>query len=161
MNWFARVETYLDEIEPLVAGLDQMLQTMRVETSEMNPEAVQHGHAQLMEALSTLEQKIAQREELLCSEEAPQRGATLTEKLLQSGSASSRLLSDRCRSTSAKIASVNQRAVALFVCQFHLSQLSGEIIRLLAGQTAPTTYQSPSRQQSRENLGGGLFNEAA
>ena len=106
-------------------------------------------------------EEIAEREQLLCAEDAPQLGVTLTEKIQHDAHPRSQALAERCRAVSAMISTVNQRAISLFVCQFHLAQLGSDIVRLLAGQTSPPTYQAPNRSEKSSDLGGGLFNEAA
>lgn len=160
-SWFERVEDYLDEVEQIAAEIDETLKRTRLETSELKSPEVMRSNASLMESLAALETKIAQREQLLHAEDAPQTGGTLTEKIQRSTDSSRKDLAIRCQTVSALISTVNQRAVSLFVCQFHLAQLSGDIVRLLAGQTAPPTYQAPNRNEKKAELGGGLFNEAA
>ncbi len=160
-SWFDRVEFYLNAVEEIAAQIETTLKSARLDTSELNAEAVDQANAAMLESLAVLEQRIVQREQLLQAEDAPIPGVTLTEKIEGSGHARRRELAERCRSVSLSISSINQRAVSLFVCQFHLSQMSGEIIRLLAGQIAPPTYQAPNRSDKKSELGGGLFNEAA
>ncbi len=160
-SWFDRVESYLDEVEEIAGKIDETLKSTRLETSEFNAVEVERQNVSLMESLALLEMKIAEREQLLQAEDAPQIGVTLTEKIVRSASTQSQGLAERCRAVSAMVSTVNQRAISLFVCQFHLSQLGSDIVRLLAGQTSPPTYQAPNRSEKSSDLGGGLFNEAA
>ena len=160
-SWFQRVERYLDDVEAVAAQLDATLKNARLDTSEFNVPGVDSANATLLESLAALEQKIADRESLRRAEDAPEAGASLTEKLQRCPQAQGQNLAPRCQEVSQLISIINQRAISLFVCQFHLSQLSGDIIRLLAGQTAPPTYQAPNRGEKKGELGGGLFNEAA
>ena len=160
-SWFARVASYLVELEQVADKIDQALQSTRIETGDYKVEDAKAHHGRLMESLGLLEAKIAEREELLKASDAPTTGVTLTDKIKDSALPGSRALTARCQAVSQRISTVNQRAISVFVCQFHLSQVTSDIVRLLAGQTLKATYHAPNQSQGRGEPGGGLFNEAA
>ena len=110
---------------------------------------------------------VAQRESLLCDDDAPQRGASLAEKLRASVDFESHELASRCDLITRSLADSHHRAVSLFVCQFHLAELSNEIVGILSGTLASATYgpqgttsQEPGTHARSAGGGGGLFNEA-
>ncbi len=160
-SWYGCVESYLSEVEIIAQQIDRTLDETRLETRRLEAAEVEHANSRLLEVLAALELKIEQRQSLLSAEDAPKSGTTLTEKLQGCGEAGVEELLARCRSVSEMISSINQRAISLFVCQFHLSQLSTDIVRLLAGQASPATYAAPTQAEKPGDLAGGLLDEAA
>ncbi len=155
--WHHRVSQYLDGLESVALEISSHLENSQVATVAGDP-TVQHSTDRLRDALAELEKKIAAREELLKAPNAPVGGSTLTDKLKRSDAAGSDEVAARCDRVAESIALANHRAVALFVCQYHLADFSAEIIRLLSGADAPATYGGSNSQPSG---GGTLFNEAA
>ena len=160
-SWYARVQCYLDDLEAIALQIDRTLEETRVETKRLDALEVQKANTRLLEALAALESKIEQRQSLLSAADAPKSGTTLTEKLQSCGDSSDEKLVARCRRVSEMISSINYRAISLFVCQFHLSQLSTDVVRLLAGQASPATYGAPTQAEKPGDLAGGLLDEAA
>jgi len=155
-SWTGRVETYMDQLQDLVEEIDVILQQTNVESRGSDPATVQALTERLGERLVELVQKVAHRDELLRSEDAPSSGTTLTEKL---DDAEQNDLVDRAKEVAQRIKKVHERSMSLFVCQYHLSNLTTDLVRLLAGADQTTTYggsglASPVPQ-------GGLFNESA
>jgi hypothetical protein len=160
-SWYSRVQSYLDDLEGIARQIDQTLEQTGVETKRLDAAEVEQANSRLLEALAALESKVDQRQSLLSAADAPKLGTVLTEKLQRCGEPAGEILVARCRSVSDMISSINQRAISLFVCQFQLAQLSTDIIRLLAGQDAPATYNAPTRAEKPGDLAGGLLDEAA
>lgn len=172
MGWLTRVEAYLNELEVAADELARHMKQMKVDqvpTPQTGSEArvgidgslavsVNAATEQLAGCLSDLEGKVAQRELLLRASDAPQMGLTLAEKLEASKDPRSRGLHQRCQMISEMMSDINNHALSLFVCQFHLANLTDDVVRVMAGVPEPTTYGDKSRS---ETLGGNLFNESA
>ncbi len=172
MVWLNRVEAYLDELEVAADRLGRQIKQMKV---DQVPEprsgsdtrvgidgslavTVNAATDQLSVCLSELESKVAQRELLLRATDAPQVGLTLNEKLDAFRDPRGRGLQQRCELISQMLADINNHALSLFVCQFHLANLTDDVVRLMAGVPEPTTYGNSSKSEA---LGGNLFNESA
>ena len=154
--WHERVARYLDGLETVAEQISSSLESSKVDTIAGDP-AVAKSTDRLREALGELEKQIAAREALLKSADAPESGSTLTEKLKQCEAVGSDEVAARCQRVAESIAMANHRAVSLFVCQYHLADFGAEIIRLLSGADAPSTYGGSGQPSG----GGTLFNEAA
>lgn len=160
-TWFQRVEDYLDELEQTIVAIEDNMSRAMVETRGLDVSQVQAMQAELNDLLGSLEAKVAERAVLLDATDAPEIGRNLREKIQVDSNPRSPLVADRCQSLARTIANINQQAVSLFVCQFQLSQFSGNVVRLLAGHSEPATYDASRGGEKSENLGGGLFDEAA
>lgn len=154
--WHERVSHYLDGLEAVAEEISSSLESSKVDTVAGDP-AVERSTDRLRQALGELETQIAAREDLLKAPDAPVSGSTLTEKLKRSDEAGSDEVGTRCERVAESIAMANHRAVSLFVCQYHLADFGAEIIRLLSGADAPSTYGGSGQPSG----GGTLFNEAA
>ena len=158
-SWNLRVTTYLDGLSDVVATVDGILAQARVDASAVDRTAVEKSAADLQQSLLELEQQVAWREALIGAPDAPANGLTLTEKLRALGSDEDAALAARCDELAGRIAIVYQRSIAIFVCQFHLAELTTDLVRLLVGDDLPATYQPvPSKDFSVQ---GGLLNESA
>ncbi len=172
MVWLNRVEAYIDDLELAADGLARQMKQMKVDQvpapktgSEMQAGidgslavSVNAATERLAACLSELEGKVAQRELLLRAADAPQAGLTLSEKLEGVRDPRGRGLHQRCELISEMMADINNHALSLFVCQFHLANLTDDVVRLMAGVPEPTTYGNSNKP---ETLGGNLFNESA
>ncbi len=157
--WPTRVGIYIDEVEQLALTIELILDQTQLESAGGNAGSVQQSTTDLDHALIELEQKIAEREELLRAADAPVAGTTLAEKLQQTGHARDAQLAKRCQQVANLVESTHNRAISIFVCQYHLSELSTELVRLMTGATSPATYGASNA--SSQMPGGGLFNESA
>lgn len=171
MVWLNRVEAYLDDLEVAADGLARQMKQMKVDQvpeprddSKMQrgidgslAVSVNAATEQLAECLSELEVKVAQRQLLLKATDAPESGGTLSEKLEAVTGPRSRSLHRRCVAISEMMGEINNHALSLFVCQFHLANLTDEVVRLMAGVSEPTTYGNSGKP---DTLGGSLFNES-
>jgi hypothetical protein len=172
MVWLNRVEAYLDELEVVADGLSRQMKQIQVDQvpkaksdSEQNigvdgslAVTVNAGTKQIAECLSDLENRVAQREVLLRAADAPQPGLTLSEKLGSLKDQRSTRLRQRCELIGEMMADINNHAVSLFICQFHLANITDDVVRIMAGVSEPTTYGNESKPSP---LGGNLFNESA
>lgn len=157
-SWRDRVAEYVDELAEVAETIDLILDETRIRTIGLRIDEVDASTKQLMAAIGHLEQMVVRREELIRADDAPSMGLSLAEKLLNSRKIEDARLARRCGEVAEMIATTHQRATALFVCQYHLSEFQRDLIGRLSGATAPQTYNR-SGQKSRP--GGGLFNEAA
>lgn len=158
-SWRTHVATYVDQLEEIAQTIDAILAQSKVDTTQGDSHQVDRSTDRLQQALIRLEGKIAQREQLLKSPDAPPSGLSLTEKLRETRNIDDARLAQRCEQVADLIAGANNRAIALFVCQYHLAECSSEIVRLISGNTPPATYgPNPGNTQ---RTSGGLFNESA
>ena len=172
MVWQERVAAYLEELERVTSELSTQIQRVEVDQIPQSPTAapieqgVDAAEAPVVDSdiqalaicLRDLEEKVSQRELLLRAVDGPEDGLTLSQKLAALGDQQSLALQERCVRVSEMIADINNRAVSLFVCQFHLANLTDEIVRIMAGVPEPKTYSTGTKQTA---LGGNLFNESA
>lgn len=161
-GWNSRVAQYTDEMEAIAEKIDLILDDMRVGTSKVDAEEVAASTTQLEASLQELEDMVSNRDQLLRDPDAPPVGLTLTTKLKSTFRIEDARLAKRCTEVSQKIELTHQRAMALFVCQFHLSDLTTDIVKTLAGREQNSTYQNDGKpNESQSSGGGGLFDEAA
>ena len=155
-SWTERVERYVDQLDDLVQQLSAVTDQIQVDQSKCDPQVVQAAADDLVGRLDELERKVAERDQLLKADDAPEAGITLVEKLRDSAQ---RPLADRCVVVGDRIADLHHRSIATFVCQYHLSNLTVDLVRLMTGADRPATYgvdeAGPPTPQ------GGLFNDAA
>jgi hypothetical protein len=155
--WSERVENYLDQVEQIAMTIELILDQIKLETDDSgNP---QESTTDLEQSLVGLEQKIAEREELLRDPDAPVKGATLAEKLGGTRRDQDAQLASRCEQIAGLIESTHHRAISVFVCQYHLAELSTELVRLIVGASLPATYGASN--EGSNPAGGGLFNKSA
>ncbi|TWU59846.1 hypothetical protein Poly51_01190 [Rubripirellula tenax] len=161
MDWTNRVETYLNELEQTAEIIDLILDETRVRTIGVQTDDVSESTRQLKDALADLETKIAEREDLLRDADAPPSGLTLTEKLAGSLRIEDARLASRCRDLAGTIQKTHTRAVSLFVCQYHLADLTTNLVGILSGASRLQTYRAINDTERPSKAGGGLFDEAA
>ncbi len=145
--WPERVGIYVDQVEQIALTIELILDQTQLESSGGDAGKVQESTADLEQSLVELEQKIAEREELLRDPDAPVRGVTLVEKLAATGRDQDAQLARRCEQIAGLIESTHHRAISIFVCQYHLSELSTELVRLMVGASLPATYGASNASQ--------------
>lgn len=156
--WRDRVTQYVDELAQIAETIDLILDETRIRTVGLRPNEVDASTTQLVAAITELESMVERRESLLRADDAPSSGLSLSEKLLVSRRIEDARLARRCGEVAEMIATTHQRATALFVCQYHLSEFQREVLGRLAGASAPQTYD---RSGQKPKPSSGLFNEAA
>lgn len=164
MHWSSRVERYLDELEQCANTIDLILDETRVQAVAVKTGEVDESTRQLQETLATLESKIAERETLLRDADAPPQGLTLVAKLRSSLHVDDERLARRCEQIAGTIEMTHTRAVSLFVCQYHLADLTGSLVRIMTRTDTPQTYNASQTSHGKspgKSSGGGLFDEAA
>jgi hypothetical protein len=164
MQWSNRVECYLDELEECANTIDLILDETRVHAVAVKGREVDESTRQLQASLTTLETKIAERETLLHDADAPPEGLTLIAKLRSTLHVDDERLARRCEQIAGTIELAHTRAVSLFVCQYHLADLTGNLVRIMTRTDKPQTYKaagSSKKQDPQSSRGGGLFDEAA
>lgn len=154
--WPQRVAIYIDQLQQLVEQVDRILQQTEVNVTKPTPAKTNESTGNLQVRLQALEQQIAERESLLHAADAPAMGLTLTEKLRGLDQIELVQAADR---VSDRIQLAHQRSMSLFVCQFHLSNLTTDLVRVLTGGDIPATYGGPNAHVSTPQ--GGLFNKSA
>lgn len=161
-GWALRVSDYLDKLQDCVEKLDEALDDMRMGTKRLAITEVDQSQLRLAAALEELEQLIAAREVLIRAEDAPSMGITIRDILAKQTDAYSKALLQRCQKTSKEIDNSRERAVALFVCQFHLADLSESLLTLLRGAPGPrATYGNASDTRRPADMGGSILNRSA
>ena len=156
--WRERVAEYVDELAEVAETMDLILDETRVRTLGLRTEEVDASTAQLLAAINDLETMVERRDQLIHDPDAPPAGLSLSEKLLYTRKIDDARLARRCGEVAEVIATTHQRATALFVCQYHLSELQRDLLNRLAGATGPQTY---GKNGQKPQGGTGLFNEAA
>lgn len=161
-TWLNRVEHYVETLDQLSERIDLILDETRVGTLGVKDQQISESTVQLQVALAELEEMVAKRDDLLRRADAPVDGTTLTEKLKSTFHIDDARLAKRCEQVSEKVKLTHERAMALFVCQFHLADLTSDILKTISGSQTPDTYQKDSSGSKHRPTGqGGLFDEAA
>lgn len=161
-TWTGRVETYVETLDLLSEKIDLILDETRMGTLGAKDQQINESTEQLQVALAEMEEMVASRDVLLRADDAPDDGTTLTEKLKSTFHIDDARLAKRCKEVSEKIKLTHERAMALFVCQFHLADLTNDILKTISGSQTPDTYKKDSNGSQHRPLGqGGLFDEAA
>ncbi|TWU45160.1 hypothetical protein Q31b_03310 [Novipirellula aureliae] len=163
--WHQRVRDYVDRLERVADSIERILSKSTVSTAALDHSDVTARSGELIEAVGELETLVAERESLLLDAEAPPYGTTLLEKLHAPHRDRDNALASRAKRVSEAVAISHQRALSLFVCQFHLASYTSDVVRMLSGTDTPPTYRASSNaygQKQPEQTGGGrLFNDAA
>lgn len=160
--WMERVTQYLDSLQLCVENLNEALDETRVGTTTLNTKQVGQGTHELTACLQDLERLIAERTQLLSADDVPFAGVSLRDILNRSTDAAAPELAERCARLSRDVDMSRERAVALFVCQFHLGDLSSHLLALLrSGSDQGTTYERGKSEVKRPGIAGSVFNKAA
>jgi hypothetical protein len=161
-SWMERVSHYLDSLEACVEALNDTLDETRVGTTSLDGEQVGEGTRRLTLCLQDLERLIGERKELLDAEDVPFAGVSLRDILNRSSDPSASELAKRCGKLSHEVDMSRERAVALFVCQFHLGDLSNHLLAILrSGTDHGSTYERGKLETKRAGVAGSIFNKAA
>ena len=161
-DWATRVEQYVEHLDEVAETIDLILDETRVSVLGVKDQQIHESTLQLQTALEELEEMVAGRDQLIRDPDAPTEGDTLEEKLKSTFRIEDARLAKRCHEVSEKIQTTHQRALSLFVCQYHLSDLTGDLLQTLSGSKWTATYKSDGGGQHQKPTGqGGLFDEAA
>ena len=158
--WVAAVARYLDELETLAADMQTSMDGMRIGVTERGPAAITPAVIELAKRVDRLQTFVVRRDELLTDPAAPLGGLTLRAKLQSLGSPSADALADRCRGVGETVAETHGRATSLFVCQFHLSELTSDLVRTLNRRRGGETYDR-SGQRRGPTIDGSVMDRAA
>ena len=165
LTWHQRISDDVARLERVADSIESILSKSKVSTAELDHRGVTAESRELIEAVGKLETLVAERESLLLDAEAPAHGTTLLEKLRASHPDRDNALVSRAKRISEMVAVSHQRALSLFVCQFHLASYTSDVVRMLSGTDTPPTYRASSnvygKSQPEQTGGGRLFNDAA
>jgi hypothetical protein len=159
-TWNQAVDSYLQRLSILAYDIDEQLDSLRIGLIEQGPSKMDGHLVSLTQRLQMLEQMVLEREQLLRDPSAPPDGFTLREKLLSTRRFEDGQLARRGEEIVQQIADTQNRATAMFVCQYHLSELTADILRTLRGERGSQTY-GPKNGTRSTTSGGSLFNGAA
>ena len=161
-SWVDRVGLYVEHLDEITENIDLILDETRVNTLGVKGQQINESTVQLQVALAQLEEMVAKRDDLIRASDAPKDGTTLATKLKSTYRIEDARLAKRCQEVSEKIKTTHERALSLFVCQFHLAELTTDIMQTLSGSQRTNTYKKESGGSSQKPMGqGGLFDEAA
>ncbi|MGV3486057.1 MAG: hypothetical protein ACO1RT_16695 [Planctomycetaceae bacterium] len=161
-SWLDRVRAYMDALERCNESLNEALDNTRLGTTSLDTPGMSEATAQLSAGLKELEALIADRKLLLDADDAPLRGVSLRDVLNRCIEPDARALADRCHRLSRAVDLTRERAVALFVCQFQLGDLSSHLLAILrSGADHGVTYEQGKSDVKRTQLSGSVFNRAA
>jgi 16S rRNA G1207 methylase RsmC len=162
LSWHQRVALYLDDLHNCIEQLNEALYAMRAATTDRVLPQLELSQRRLAETLKSLELMISARHELITAGDAPAAGQSLREILKSAGGKDSDELAARCKQLAKEVELSRERAVAVFVCQFHLSDLSGHLLTLLRGVPSPNaTYQQGGAVRRPIAGSGSLLNQSA
>lgn len=156
--WRARVASYIEEATAIADSIDLILDETRMGAASQRGGEIDAATQQLCSAISELERIVQQRDVLLRATDAPPFGLSLSEKLLSTRRIDDARIAKSCREVADLVDRTHQRATSLFICQYHLSNISGDLAARLSSSTMLQTTLG-SRQSPKSN--GGRFHEAA
>ncbi len=160
--WLDRVAQYLDLLQQCIEKLNETMDETRLGTTQLNAPSVESSTVVLTRCLEELERLIADRQLLLHDPEAPLSGVSLRDVLNRCGLAGSDGLAVRCQKLSNDVDLSRERAVALFVCQFHLGEMASHLLGILRnGGDFGATYERGKSEIKRSGSGSSIFNKAA
>ncbi|MEM6689357.1 MAG: hypothetical protein AAF664_08030 [Planctomycetota bacterium] len=160
-NWAETVIEYVGEVIATTESVEKTLDESRVATGEMECDTINQSTAKLETLVHHLQALVMRREEILQHPEAPKSGSTIAEKLLSTRRIEDARLAKQCDDAREKLMSTHDRATALFVCQYHLADLTGDISAILMRDSRTSTYDKSGIVDRRGPAGGGLIDEAA
>lgn len=161
-DWTDRVSDYLDQLEGCAVRLDDALDEMRLGSRRIEMDQLDQAHQSLANALGELESLIAAREELIHADDAPGPGNSIRDILKNQRDDVSKAIAERCHRVSRGLETSRERAIALFVCQFHLAELSQSLLSLFRGDTGHLlTYCNGAEARRPTASGGNLLNKSA
>lgn len=158
--WSDQVSRYVEDLSILVDQIDSQLDDLRLSTIEAGPSKIEPSLIRLAEGLQQLENMVVRRETLLRDQFAPPSGLTLSEKLLSTRILDDSRLARRCGEVASAVAMVNTRATSLFVCHYHLHEITAEMVRTVTGDKRSQTY-GRGGDDELSPPSGGIFDDAA
>ncbi len=159
--WLSRVAQYVDHLDACVEELNDALDETRMGATRRDALEVERSTDRLSNCLIRLESLIAARQALIEADDAPTSGSSLREMVASVPGNDAAQLGLRCAAVARDVDLSRERAVALFVCQYHLTDLTREISLLLRGGETQRFYEDASQSERRPSGGGTLFNKAA
>ncbi|QDV67948.1 hypothetical protein Poly24_16540 [Rosistilla carotiformis] len=159
LNWMADVDTYLQQLNETSEALAGTLVGLEQATRKAASEEIHNQCAKLGSLLRVLQQQLAQREALLiefpdAADAAPVSLQAALSTVKHSGAVE---MVKRCAVISTELQGLHQKAIALFVGQYHLSNMTEEFLRLMSGVSAkPITYD-----KTDDEAGGSFLDRAA
>lgn len=166
-DWHNQVADYFLKLETAIQHLEESVQQIRQLTQHGRYAEIENAASGLNECLQRLDQLIADRQSLLDDPQVPAGHRTLRSALgarlrpadagSESGSEDARILLDQCVELGGRMEGLREQAIALFVCQYHLSETADQLLRLMFPQADATAGLSMGSQSRR---GGRLLDQA-
>ncbi|QDV11864.1 hypothetical protein CA51_17400 [Rosistilla oblonga] len=159
LNWMDHVDTYLQQLNETSDALAGTLVGLEQATRKADSEEINSACAKLGSLLRVLEQQLSQREALLVEfpDAADTAPANLQSALGTIEHPRANELAKRCTLISSELRGIHQKAISLFVGQYHLTSVTEELLRLMSGVSAkPITYDAAD-----DDTGGSFLDRAA
>lgn len=166
-QWYSQVADYFVKLEMAIQELDESIQLIRQLTHDGRYAEIEDAASDLQDSLQRIDQLIVERQSLLEDPQAPAGHRSLRSALsacLRSADTASGLagndaeiLLDQCVELGERLEGLREHAIALFVCQYHLSETADQFLRLMFPQADATAGLNLGSQNRR---GGRLLDQA-
>lgn len=167
VDWYNQVAEYFVKLETAIQDLEQSVQQIRSLTQSGRYGEIEQAATELNESLQRLDQLIVERQALLQDAQAPAGHRSLHAALRaglrptagESGARhdDAQFLLDQCAELSGRMEGLREDAIALFVCQYNLSETADHLLRLMFPQVDATGSLNVGSQSRR---GGRLLDQA-
>lgn len=165
--WHNKVADYFLKLETAIQHLEESVQQIRQLTQKGRYAEIEDAASELSECLQRLDQLIVDRQSLLEDPQAPVGHRSLRSALgaclrpagvkFVSDREDASILLDQCTQLGERMEGLREQAIALFVCQYHLSETADQFLQLMFPQADATAGLSMGSQSRR---GGRLLDQA-
>ncbi|TWT74365.1 hypothetical protein [Allorhodopirellula solitaria] len=145
LSWREQVASYLIEATGIANSIDLILDETRMVAPRRGSDEIDESTQQLIVAISDLERMVEKRNGLLRAADAPPVGLSLSEKLLSTRRIEDARLARLCGEVADQIALTHERAMSLFICQYHLAGSSHDIGAILAAGSNSSSKMESDR----------------
>lgn len=159
--WLRCIDEYLTQLESVADALDGRFAELRLATLDTDVPEVQQQLTEIATSLGELETLVVRRQHLLGRDDAPGVGATIAEKMRTLGGDPHAVsMQQRIGRIGAVIGDLRCRADALFVCGFHLHEMTTDFLRTLIGDRTAEVYERGGPVTGRvPQSRGGIFSQ--
>lgn len=166
-DWHNEVADYFLKLESAIQYLEESVQQIRQLTQNGQYAEIEEAASELNDCLQRLDQLVADRQTLLNDPRVPAGHRTLRSALnadlrstdtgSESGHNDAKILLNQCVELGERMEGLREQAIALFVCQYHLSETADQFLRLMFPQADATSGMNMGSQSRR---GGRLLDQA-